>query len=248
MMRSLRALLLAAALPLALLSCNNDDDVVAVDPAHDFTPFFPLTPGHYVTYDVDSTQWDDVGCTRTDTRCQLRYTVADTFTDAQGRRSYRVDIYYRKRDTADWRNHEVVYVTPTAQRLEYVQKALPFIKLVFPIVDGGTWNGNQLINGADADLTYFRDWIYKYSNVGEAFDTERKYYDNTVTVNAVDFSQGNPEDPSQRDVYASRTYGKEVYAEGAGLIFREMTRWTYDPAVAYCRKGYSVTMRAVDNN
>ena len=218
-----------------------------MDGAHDFTPYFPLQPGHYVTYDVDSTLWDDFGCTRTDTKCQLRYSVADTFSDNQGRRSYRIDIYYRKRDTLDWQNHQVIYVTPTAQRLEYVQDNLRFIKLVFPIAEGGTWNGNSLINTSDQDLQYFGDWIYKYSNVGEAFN-EGKYYDNTVTVNGTDQTQNNPEDPALRDAYAYRTYLKEVYAKDAGLVFREMIRWTYDPGVAYCRKGYSVKMRAVDNN
>ena len=249
MMRFFRTALFAAILPFVFTACNRDDDDngMTVDPEHDFTPFFPLQPGHYVTYDVDSTRWDALSCTRTDTRCQLRYVVADTFSDAQGRRSYRVNILYRRQDTLSWQNHRVFYVTPTAQRLEYVEDNLRFIKLVFPVVDGGSWNGNQLIATADSDQAYFRDWIYKFDNLGEPFDTERKYYDNTVTVNAVDRSQGNPEDPALRNQYAERTYLKEVYANNVGLIFREFTRWTYDPSVAFCRQGYSVTMRAVDN-
>jgi hypothetical protein len=249
MMRFLRTALFAALLPFVFTACNRDDDdkTATVDPQHDFSPFFPLQPGHFVTYDVDSTRWDALGCTRTDTRCQLRYQVADTFSDARGRRSYRVDIYYRKQDSLPWRNHQVLYVTPTAQRIEYEQDEVRYIKLVFPVANGSSWNGNQLIPTNDADLTYFRDWIYKYDNLGEAFDTERKYYNNTVTVNAVDRSQGNPEDPAQRNNYAERTYMKEVYANNVGLIFREFTRWTYNPSVAFCRQGFSVTMRAVDN-
>jgi len=249
MMRFLRTALFAALLPFVFTACNRDDDdtTVTVDPEHDFTPFFPLQPGHFVTYDVDSTRWDALGCTRTDTRCQLRYQVADTFTDARGRRSYRVDIYYRKQDTLPWRNHQVFYVTPTAQAIEYEQDELRFIKLVLPVANDRTWNGTQLIASNDAELSYFRDWMFKYDNLGEPFDTERKYYANTVTVDAVNRSQGNPEDPAQRNNYAYRTYLKEVYANNVGLVFREFTRWTYDPSIAFCRRGYSVTMRAVDN-
>jgi hypothetical protein len=74
-------------------------------------------------------------------------------------------------------------------------------------------------------------------------------------VNQVDRVENDPE--RIPEAYGSRTYGKEVFAEGIGMVYKEYIRWTYDP-VAYfnndpdqpsrCRKGTGVVMRAVDHN
>jgi len=245
-MRFLRALLPLAIISFGLASCEKEE-TAQPNPEHFFTEYFPLKPGHYVTYNVDSTIWDDFRCLKTVHTMQMRYTVADTFTDLQGRRSYRIDIMRRETDSVGWVDDEVIYVTPTTSRLEYVQKNLRFIKLIFPVAEGTYWNGNSLISASDQDYQYFADWVYKYTRLGQAFQAPGgKYYPATVTVEGTDQQQNDPE--TQPNAYSYRTYLREVYAKDAGLVWREQTRWIYDPGVKKCRKGYSVTMYAVDNN
>jgi hypothetical protein len=244
MIGSFRTILLLLAIPVLLFSCKKETETL--ENVYGHTDYIPLEAGRYVIYHVDSFYWDDFTCTHDTSTMQLRYMVADTFTDNQGRLSYRMDVDIRATPADVWQPHEAVYVTPTAERLEYVQNNLRFIKLISPVLDGATWNGNALINTNNQDLQFFSDWEYTYSNIGDGFDTEHKSYDNTLTVLGTDQALNNPE--TLPDAYAYRTFAKEVYAKDAGLIYREMTRWTYDHNVKRCLKGWSVVMRAIENN
>lgn len=208
--------------------------------------YFPIKVGHYVEYDVDSTYWDDLRCLKTVHLHQQRYTITDTFTDNQGRASYRVDVLWRRADSLAWEPNSVFYVTSTPTRLEYVQNNLRFIKLIYPVSDGLQWSGNALVATNDQDLNYFFGWNYKYTNMGQSYNNGLMNFDNTVTVEETDETQNNP-DTQPRD-YAYRTFGKEVYAYGVGMVYREMIHWIYDPNVVSCRKGYSVIMRATKHN
>lgn len=237
-------LLLAVLLPIIFYSCRKSD---SKSYPGDYTRgYFPLQFGKYVVYDLDSIIWDDFQCVRSQFQYQMRYTVADTFRDNENRLSYRMDVHIRRNDTAIWRTHRVVYLTPTATSLEYVEANVRFIKMVFPVSNGTYWLGNAMIPAFDADYQYFQDWEYRYSKIGETFSTGKAEFPNTVTINQVDRQINDPE--LQPGAYAEKTYGKEVYAFDVGMVYRETTRWVYDPGVVACRKGYSVVMRAIDHN
>lgn len=245
MMKKLRsALLTATVLSLAFAACNKDEDKYDGNAT---LAFYPLELGHYVTYQVDSVIWDDFQCLRTVHKMQHRYQVADTFTDNQGRPSYRIDILTRPADSLQWSVDEVIYATRTPDHLELVQNNLRFIRLAFPISNGKTWLGNSMIPSADQDYAYLSGWNYKYTNQGQDYNNGLSAFQNTVTVEQVDEQQNDPE--SMPTAYAYKTYGKEVYAYGVGLVFREATHWIYDPGASNpCRKGYSVILRAIDHN
>lgn len=245
MKKLLPALLTAALFSLVLSSCDKDDE----DKYNGnlTLAYFPLEIGHYVTYQVDSTYWDKALCLRTIHKMQHRYQVADTFSDSMGRPSYRIDILTRPTDSISWTMDEVIYVTRTNDRLEMYQNNLPIIRQTFPIANGRTWKGNSLIPAGDEDYAYMRDWDYQYTNLGQEFNNGQSSYKNTVTVNQVDKKEGNPETLPGTSAY--RTFGKEVYSYGIGLVYREITHWVYDPSVGNpCREGYSVTLRAIDHN
>jgi hypothetical protein len=242
--KSLPVILLAVIVSIALFSCSKSrDDKYAGDYSRGY---FPLDFGKYVIYDVDSTIWDDFLQVKSIHKYQMRYSVQDTFRDNENRLSYRLDVLIRNSDSLAWHPHRVLYVTPTASTLEYVEDNLRFIKLVFPITSTTSWKGNSLIPSADQDYTYFFGWTYHYSNYTQPFNDGKVNFENTVTVSQVDEHTNDPE--LQPGDYADKTYGYEVYAYDIGLVYREFTHWTYDPAVATFRKGYSVIMRAVDHN
>jgi hypothetical protein len=216
--------------------------------------YIPLQKGKYITYNVDSTIWYDTLCVKVVSHSQIMYTIADTFTD-NGHKGYRVETRFRELQSHPWELRDVLYITRTDVNLEWSQSELRFIKMVFPVTDGATWQGNVHIPAADAELNYFNGWSYYYSNVGSPFNAGEVTYPKTVTVNQVDRVENDPETLPMS--FGSRTYGKEVFAENIGMVYREYIRWTYDPSASFnhdpnqpdrCRKGTSVVMRAVDHN
>jgi hypothetical protein len=252
--RFLSFLFLAVLATVAIYSCKKADEDTTTTPEYS-EDYFPLQKGKYIIYNVDSTIWDEGLCIKIERSYQMMYMVADTFTDGQGRQSYRIDTRIRKSTADAWTHHDVFTVTKTPTTLEWSQKEFRYIKLTFPVKETGTWKGNGYINAADTPITYLNGWDYVYSGVDQPFNVGEITYDKTVTVNQVDVAVNNPE--TLPKAYASRTYGKEVYGKGLGLVYKEYYHWTYDPNslantdtfhVERCRQGEGVVMRAVDHN
>lgn len=245
-MRSTRLILAASCLlTLAAVSCKKESGTRT---SVSYKNYLPLVTGRSVTYAVDSMVWDDFNCSMWRDTTWLRYTVADSFTDVQGRLTYAINVDARDSTTLPWRAVRTFSATATTQRAEVVDAGMRFIKLIDPVVEGNAWNGNAYVNTAEQELQHFSNWNYRYENIGAAFNTGYKTYDNTISIPAVDEAQNDPDDSTLRTAYAYRTLSKEVYAQNVGLVYREMTRWIYDPNIKPCRRGYSVVMRAVDNN
>lgn len=251
--KTLPLLLLAVLFTIAYSACKKADKVPEVK---ENEAYYPLQIGKYVIYSVDSTIWDDTQCVKITRHYQMMHTVVDTFTDSKGRLSYRVDVRIRKKAEDPWQLHEVAQVTNTGQELEMAYSTLRFIKMIYPIAENRTWKGNSYINVADSDYTYFNDWTYRYVNVDQPFGNGLVTYDNTVTVIAIDQAVNDPW--AQPRDNASKTFCKEVFSKGIGMVYREYYRWTYDANsknntdINYidnrCLRGNGVILRAVDHN
>lgn len=254
--KTLPFLLLAVVFTLVYSSCKKADEVKQT-PANQ--AYFPLEKGRYVIYDVDSSIWDDTNCVKVTRLYQMRWTIADTFTDRMGRPSMRIDVSIRKHAEDNWQtptDDAVLYATNNGQELEIAHSNFRFIKMVYPVSEGRTWEGNAYINTADADWAFFKGWTYRYTDVDLPFGTGDVTYQHTVSVIAVDETVNDPY--AQPRNTASRAYSKEVFAPGVGMVYREYYRWTYDPnfvnnmdpnyADTRCLKGTGVIMRAVDHN
>lgn len=240
--------ILAVLAIMSLYSCTRSGDDSFYGPDNT-RGYYPLTQGHFVLYDVDSTIWNDYDSSETKRHCQVRYTVTDTFHDNQDRLSYHVEVLSRTDENAPFKTNDVFFVTPTLTGLEVSQNNLRFLKLVFPVNNTSVWKGNSAIATADQDLVWYADWNYRYSGFGESYNNSRATFGNTVIVDEVDQTLNDP--ATSPRTYAERTYAREVYAHGVGLVYREMVRWTYDQNPAnstYARKGWGVVMRAVDHN
>jgi len=215
--------------------------------------FFPTEIGKYIVYDYDSTVWNNQLGTALPFTGQFRYTVVDTFRDAAGRLSYRINVERRKNDTDPYVPNDVLSVTPTEDRVELMQRGLTFIKMVFPVSNNKSWNGNALIALGDKDnAEYDNDkWKYTYANFDTEFDPGNNLYEHTVTVNQIDDQLNDPDVDST--AYAYRNYSQEIYAYNVGMVYRQRIYWEFQPKVGGSggsgyRKGYSVILRAVENN
>lgn len=234
-----------------LVSCKKEKtDLSEISQGH---KFFPTEIGKYIIYNYDSTYYDDLHETEIPKLGQVRYYVADTFLDASGRLSYVVNVQKRENDTDPFVPNDVIYVTPSDGQVEYKQKNLTFLKMVFPVSNGRTWNGNAMIPLGDEDYKEFDNdqWKYTYADFDTEFDPGNNLYEHTVSVNEIDYSLNDPDaDPN---AYAERNYSKEIYAYNVGMVYRERIYWIFQPKVGGSggsgfRKGYSVVMRAVENN
>jgi hypothetical protein len=242
--KSISFLFLALLVTVAVFSCRKPDAIQeAADPENNY---FPLKLGNYIIYDVDSTTWDDHICVVLKKNHQIMYRVADTFTDAMGRASYRIETFTRRYHDTSWSRSRVLYATNTNAQTEFVETELRYIKLVYPVVSNKTWLGNAFIKSGDSALSYFGGWNYKYTNVNQPYNSGDVIYNNTVTVEQIDVAENNPE--TQPGSFSTRTFGKEIYARNIGMVYREYYHWYYDPTTTKCRKGAGVVMKAVDYN
>lgn len=233
-----------------LNSCKKDRVIVNTDGGNLYQSFLPLEIGKYIIYNVDSSIWDDNKCIVYTTKSQHEYLVADTFRDNQKRLSYTINIRTRANEKANWVVNDVVYYTPGAEKMEYVEKNIRYMRLVNPIKEGegNEWAGNSLMPADDQDYQYLKGWKYKYQNVLQPYNNGAINFEKTVTVSETDQILNNPE--TQPDDYAYLLQSKTVYAFRVGMIYREYTYWIYDPIVGVknCRKGAGVKMTAIEYN
>lgn len=215
--------------------------------------YMPMEIGKYILYDVDSTYWDDMKMAVIPRICQVRYNIDDTFRDAAGRLSYRISVLVRDQPSDPFKPNDVIYVTPTDNTVEVTQQNRTFIKLVSPVTEGTSWNGNAMITKGDLDNAEFDSdkWSYKYVEVGKGFEPSSIYFKRTVTVDQIDDKLNDPEVDST--AYAYKNYSKEVYAYKVGMIYKERVYWVFQPKVGSSGgsgfpKGYGVRMKAVDHN
>lgn len=217
--------------------------------------FYPLEMGKYVVYDVDSLIWDDFLKTKVPSQCQLRYDVTDTFRNDTNELGYLITVRYRKTVADAYVPHDVLYAVRHDNKLVVTHHNLKFIKLTFPVADGINWNGNAMIPLNDSDNVQYdnNNWNYVYTNYDDTYNTGIKLYPHTVTVNEIDDQLNNPDEDST--AYAYKNFSQEIYAYNVGMIYRIRIYWTFQPKSpdgnsggSGYRKGYSVIMKAVDNN
>ncbi|WP_207492887.1 hypothetical protein [Aridibaculum aurantiacum] len=194
--------------------------------------YFPIKQGNVWIYRIDSILLAPFGAALVERSYQLRDSVVSTFSDNQGRPSY---IIYRSiRDTAatkPWWTGGTIYATVTDRWVEYVENNLRYVKLSKPIKEGYSWYGHAFIDTHDnSDYKYLdkkNGWDYTYEKLGEPFTVLNKTYDSTLTVAQNDeVSPAGPFDPNH---FKQRLFGKEVYAKGIGLIYKEFLFWTWQP-------------------
>lgn len=227
---------------LVLGACNKQ--TIQPQPNNLGFDFQPLEKGHYVIYDVDSIIFDDFN-QRIDTfSLEMKDEIGDSIIDDEGRTSYLVKRSTRYKSTDPWVTNHIFYITQDLFKLEWKENNLRFIKMVYPTKLNKKWSGNKFIN-ASSDLSWLNEWDYKYTDVSTSFNTGRKNYPNAHIIDQADFIDGKPDISS---AYSAKTYSREVFAQNVGMVYREITRWEYQPSVALFRSGFTTIFRAKSNN
>lgn len=185
---------------LALLSCNKSNE----DPIYAGYDYFPVNTGQFIIYEVDSIKKDAFTGLVTHSKYQIKEVIASTFTDNEGRPTLRIERF--RKDTfffQDWTIYQVWtanLTSTTAQRFEDNKR---YLKLIFPVKNGSTWNGNSM-NTDDVE-------DYAYVEVHEPDIINQLTFDSVLTVLQAD----------DLNNLITPKYKLEKYATGVGLIYRK---------------------------
>jgi hypothetical protein len=184
-----------------ITSCRKDET-----PATDIgLGYFPVTIGHWVIYEVDSTVYDDFLNDTLVYRYQVKELLESEFTDNEGREAIRVERYRRDYidsipyDSISWHLSRVWSFTRTNYIGEKMEENERFIRLAFPVREGVNWNGN-LYNTIGS-------WNYKYKEIDASYALSNMQFDSTVLV----------EQKREINLLNHRSY-YERYAKNVGLI------------------------------
>jgi hypothetical protein len=182
-------------LPL-ILSCKK----TKVDPVDVGYCYYPANIGHWVLYDVDSTFYNNFTHTVVISHFQIKEYIESTYADNQNRPTERIERY-KIRDSLPYYLKDVWTSTLTPSTAERVEENIRYVKLVFPIEDGKTWNGNA--------FNYLDPQDYNYVNIFKPYSIKGITFDSTVTV--IQTIDSN---------LVGARLKMEVYANNVGLIYK----------------------------
>ena len=209
-------------------SCKKDT-IATIDLGYNYCP---VKIGKYVIYDVDSIVKS--GDFKADTfKFQIKEQIDSIVTDNVGRITYKLKRYIRKKNNdtipynlISWTLKDVWVLNRTETTAEQVEENCRFIKLIFPIKQDKTWNGNAYNVNKPLD--------YEYTEVDVPHSYGGLNFDSTVFV-----TQWNYKNNIQKNYYV------EVYAKNIGMIYKQMDSVKLDIGVSiekYFKEGFRYKM------
>ena len=182
--------------------------------------YFPTATGYFIDYEVDSISHN---ITIDTTQFYLREVMVEDFIDEEGQLAWRVERY-KKNNLQDTFQLTDVWVqkrtTTSAERFEENQR---FVRLIFPVNEGKSWNGNAYNTS--------EPWNYNYTNVDEPYSLDLLSFSKTLTVN-----QRNNINLVDHEI------AYEVYAYGVGMVYKQLTDLEYQN---FQVTGVEVEMKAI---
>ncbi len=215
--------------------------------------YFPIEVGKSWVYQLDSIIYDpEPGEIVVDTiSYELKLEVVDTLIDLQNEKIYKLERYTRQSDTLPWTINDVWYVKMDENQVVVNEENLNFIKLVFPVREGQSWDGNALLHDRQVEveireetLDLFKLWSeYYYRSVGKPERIGERDYDEVATIEQVD-----------RTIIIEKRLSVEKYARGVGLVYKRMeildtqNADTSIPFVQRAQMGYIMEMTLKEYN
>lgn len=186
-------------------SCKKDADVIK--PRNLNQNYAGLIVGKYVIYDVDSTFYNVPFNITANYKFQIKEVIDSKYIDAEGNDAYRIVRY--KKDTTISQNweHQVVWnASITNNNYQKVEDNVRYVKLIFPVKEGKTWNGNS--------MNTLSSWNYEYLSSHQTQTIGSTVIDSVTTITQFD---DNNEILIQRQLY------QEKYAANIGMVYKKIT-------------------------
>jgi hypothetical protein len=186
----------------AVVSCKKDSVVI---PSDSYS-YFPTTVGHWIVYEVDSVYHSENDNNNDDSvytyHFEIKEVLDSSFIDGAGRNNQIIKHYRRNDSLSAWSLTDVwtqTLITTGAYRCE---NNISVHKLSFPLTMDALWNGN--------DANTLEPEMFSYEYLHQPDELNFLEFDSTLSVLQTDENN-----------YIEKLYGKEIYATGVGLIFKE---------------------------
>ena len=136
--------------------------------------FAPTDSGYTWVYRIDSISFDD-NTQKIDTfHFYLKEKIIGKVSDQNNKNHMIVERMVRANDTANWLPRSNVYLLRTENNLQRVEENIRVVKMVFPIGNTQSWNGNMYNN---------MGWQAFYlHNIGSDFNNGDTIFGNTISI------------------------------------------------------------------
>ena len=121
------------------------------DIGHDFAG---LELGKYVVYDADSFFYNDFNNTIDTSYYQIKELVDSKFEDLEGEEAFKIIRYRKEIDSTNWVLIDVWNSKITQSNFQKTEENIKFIKLIFPVRNNVSWNGNSMNNLDEMEYEY----------------------------------------------------------------------------------------------
>lgn len=199
--------------------------------------YFPIKRGSAITYRYDSTSYTGTNNAKSTNTYYVRDVLDSSITDNLGKTNFLFKRSIRnKLDTTKWELLTTYRVTIDSNTIYLTENNLRFIKLVTPIREGYSWDGNSFINtNENTGLDFFEGWEYTYGKPNETIIINTIPFVSSLTVFQKNDTIGNPSDRKQ---FSSILFSKEIYAKDVGLVYKEFLKETWQPSNSNNPNGY----------
>lgn len=178
--------------------------------------FFPIDSITTWEYRMDSVIYDNEGLNVDTFVSYRREQVLGSFMDAEGKVSYRLGIAKKKELTDFYVETDLWTFQLNETGLQRKEENLNFVKLLFPIVLGDFWDGNQFPENTEVFIAgdaikVYKNWEYEYVDRFENYTLGSEIYNDVIHVRQANNTNA-----------VERRFSEEFYSKGVGLISRNM--------------------------
>lgn len=195
-------------------ACQNEIETFELNTEDD--QYFPLKLGDTWVYKSDSTIFDNKGTIKKIISRIIKEKVIESFVDLEGEINFIIEQNIFDNDKLLSTNILNAYKNKT--KCVRNEDNLKFIKLVFPVVKGTSWDGNALFDSgntivriAGEPIKMYDLWEYRYNETGISKSFNGHEYTNVISVIQTDTENS-----------IEKRYSLEEYAKGVGLIYKKM--------------------------
>ena len=218
---NIRIIFFVALASIYFIACKKTDET----PILSYKQFVNPKVGKFIIYQLDSTVTVNFGSAFVKRSYLIKDSIVEKFVDNQNRESYKLFRYQYDAVTKTWNPTNTFFLTPTDTKLEYVENNQRYIRLVEPISDFKSWQGNtnisiQMYNPGN----FFNTWTFYYKDVNQPAQVGMFNFAKTVSVVQYDSTENTPFFPNNYNQY-NKSY--EIYADTIGLVYKDILSWEY---------------------
>jgi hypothetical protein len=194
----MRRVLLLILFSAGLMSCRKESENPVPDLGLDY---YPIAVGDYRIYRLDSLFFNDF-TSKVDTfQFEVKEVVSEEYTDGSDKQRFRIERYYRKRNTEPWAIADVWSAYRSTQHAVQNEENLEIVKLSFPVRKGRSWNRNMF-------------------NASESQECNYTFLDSSVSRSGLSFEKSLRITLPGDSNLIFRKFSFEEYAKGVGMTYK----------------------------